>query len=80
MGIVVKKCFIVMVIMVLLSSCSRYASNGESLYLRSQNGPSLNVPSPLTSDNISHFYDLPDQKQNAVVSIVPPIDAGAQAG
>ncbi|WP_237759013.1 hypothetical protein [Legionella birminghamensis] len=69
-----------MIIMVLFSACSRYASNGENLYLGSHNGPSLNVPPPLTSENISHFYDLPDQRQNAQVSIVPPLDAGEQAG
>lgn len=61
------------IVVVLLSSCSRYATNGESLYLVSHNGPTLEVPSPLTRANISNFYDLPQQNQNARVSITPPV-------
>ncbi|MGQ3890364.1 hypothetical protein [Legionella sp. CNM-4043-24] len=70
-----KKSAIIILSMVLLSSCaSRYASNGEQLYLGSRNGQQLVVPPPLTSSNISHFYDLPQQNANAVVNIAPPID------
>lgn len=70
-----KKLVIVTTIVLLLAACtSRYASNGENKYLQSRNGPGVVVPSPLTTMNISHFYDLPQQNQNAVVSIAPPSD------
>lgn len=65
--------FFVLSIM-LLTACSQYASNGEQLYLRSKNGTIVVVPPPLTDSNISHFYDLPPQNQNAQVSIAPPTD------
>ncbi|MCC5013965.1 MULTISPECIES: hypothetical protein [unclassified Legionella] len=65
--------FLVLSIM-LLTACSQYASNGEQLYLRSKNGTTVVVPPPLTDSNISHFYDLPPQNQNAQVSIAPPTD------
>ncbi|HHF7345026.1 TPA: hypothetical protein ACPSKE_000897 [Legionella feeleii] len=65
--------FFVLSIM-LLTACSQYASNGEQLYLRSKNGTTVVVPPPLTDSNISHFYDLPPQNQNAQVSIAPPTD------
>lgn len=66
-----KLCFATCVILV-LSGCSRYATNGENLYLGSRNGPKLEVPPPLTRANISNFYDLPQQNQDARVSIAPP--------
>ncbi|STX29417.1 Uncharacterised protein [Legionella beliardensis] len=56
----------------LLVSCSRYATNGEHIYLQSENGPLPNVPPPLTQANISHFYDLPTPGANLTVSLVPP--------
>ena len=57
-----------------LSSCSaRYSSNGEELYLQSRNGEKIVTPPPLTSSNISNFYDLPEQDKNAKVSIAPPM-------
>jgi uncharacterized lipoprotein len=57
-----------------LSACSgRYASNGENLYLKSQNGPHLEVPPPRTRANISDFYNLPPQQQDARVNIAPPM-------
>ncbi|KTD12205.1 hypothetical protein [Legionella jamestowniensis] len=65
--------FIILSVLV-LSACSNYASNGEALYLRSKNGQKLVVPPPLTDNNISHFYDLPAQNQNAMVNIAPPSD------
>ncbi|MGL5741336.1 MAG: hypothetical protein ACRCXC_01685 [Legionella sp.] len=64
--------FIICAVLV-LSGCSRYASNGENLYLGSRNGPALEVHSPLTRDNISSFYDLPQQNQDARLSITPPV-------
>ena len=62
----------------LLTACSaQYTSNGEQQYLSSRNGAVLIVPQPLTSSNISHFYDLPPQTQDATVSIVPPVVQGS---
>lgn len=63
----------------LLTACSafndtQYASNDKKQYLKSNNGPSIVVPPPLTSSNISNFYDLPAQNQRANVSIVPPVE------
>ena len=61
------------VLTLLGNACSSYyASNTEQRYLHSKNGDNLVVPSPLTTANISHFYDLPPQNQNAKVSIKPP--------
>ncbi|HHF7367200.1 TPA: hypothetical protein ACPSKY_002326 [Legionella bozemanae] len=68
-----KKLGFIVFFVLLLSGCSRYASNGEHLYLSSRNGPSLEVPPPLTRANISNFYDLPQQNQDAQVSIAPPV-------
>ncbi len=57
----------------LASACNmRYASNGENQYMQAQSSPSLVIPPPLNGANISHFYDLPPQTQNADVSILPP--------
>ncbi|RUR10249.1 hypothetical protein [Legionella sp. km772] len=61
--------------LLVLSSCSKYSSNGENLYLQSRNGQRVEVPPPLTSSNISNFYDLPEQTQNATVNIEPPVEA-----
>ena len=56
----------------LLASCTaQYTSNGEQHYLQSKNGPTLVVPKPLTSANLSNFYDLPPQNQDARVDIKP---------
>ena len=58
----------------LLAACNiKYTSNGEHQYLQSRNGVDIVVPPPLTANNISHFYDLPPQPENAQVSIEPPI-------
>jgi uncharacterized lipoprotein len=71
----VKKLGFVVLAVLALSACSsRYSSNGENLYLKSRNGVKLEVPPPLTSSNISTFYDLPSQTQNAQVSIAPPVE------
>lgn len=67
-----KKFVIIILSAAVLSACSsRFASNGESLYMKARNGSNLVVPKPLTSSNISHFYDLPDQNGNATVNIEP---------
>ena len=70
-----NKFLIVLIPVLLTSACSsHYLSGGEKEYLQARNGPGLVVPKPLTSGNINHFYNLPAQTQNAVVSIVPPSD------
>ena len=53
-------------------SSSYLSRNGEQQYLKSHNGQTLVVPKFMTTANISHFYDLPPQPENAKVSIVPP--------
>lgn len=68
-----KLSFIFVCIALGFCGCSRYASNGERLYLNSRNGSTLEVPPPLSRANISSFYDLPQQNQDAHVSIAPPI-------
>lgn len=72
-GKVVKKVKLMMVLSVLLTGCSaQYTSNGEQMYLQSRNGVNLVIPTPLTTANISDFYVLPPQNQDARVSVVPP--------
>lgn len=61
----------------MLSAClswdkTDYASNDKDQYLTSKNGKMLVVPPPLTSSNVSDFYILPDQNQNAKIDIAPP--------
>lgn len=70
-----KKFSVLIVCVLVLTGCSRYSSNGESLYLQSRNGQKVEVPPPLTSSNLSSFYDLPEQTQNAKVSIEPPVES-----
>lgn len=64
----------VMMLVIGLSACSQYASNADKQYLNSRNGATLIVPSPLTSLQISHFYDLPKQDNHATVNIAPPVE------
>lgn len=74
MGNVVKKlCCLILAVLTLSACSSRYSSNGENLYLQSRNAVPLVVPPPLTRDNISDFYDLPPQTQDAHVNIAPPM-------
>lgn len=68
-----KKVGLVIVLSMLLSACGmQFTSNGEQHYLQSHNGANLVVPPPLTTANISHFYDLPPQNQNARIGVEPP--------
>ncbi len=67
-----KKLMYVVVAGLVLSGCSRYSSTGEQLYMQSRNGVKVQVPYPLTIENMSHFYDLPAQNKDAQVSIAPP--------
>ena len=69
-----KNLGIIVLFAALLTSCGKnyYDSNGEKHYLNSVNGSKIVVPSPLTSNNISNFYDLPQQNKNAQVGIAPP--------
>lgn len=71
--VVVNKNKLILLSCLVLTACSnQYASNGEKYYMHSHNGTELLVPAPLTSSNISHFYDLPAQNQKAAVSVEPP--------
>ena len=72
---VVKKLVVISALLLLVTACSsRYASNGENVYTKSQNGPFLVVPPPLFKGTISHFYDLSTQpRQDPAVSIMPPV-------
>lgn len=57
-----------------LSGCTFFnANNSENKVLKSRNGPGIVVPPPLTTSNISYFYNLPPETQNARVSIAPPV-------
>lgn len=68
-----KKIITVILTSLFISSCaSYYSSSGEEKYMQAQNGPALTIPSPLSGDNISGFYNLPPQNQNPKVSIKPP--------
>lgn len=67
-----KLSFLVLATLALSACSTKYSSNGENLYLQSRNGVKLVVPAPLTSANISYFYDLPQQTTDAQVSIAPP--------
>lgn len=72
-----KKWWVNFFLLFCLTGCSvfnptHYASNEKRQYMKSQNGPDLAVPPSLSKANISDFYRLPDQKQPANVSIVPP--------
>jgi uncharacterized lipoprotein len=56
-----------------LTACTLpYASNDKQQYLLSKNGAALDVPAPLTAENLSGFYDLPDAKDAHRVSVAPP--------
>lgn len=48
--------------------------SGEVLYKKSQNGPRVLVPPPLTDAMLSHLYELPDVSGPTDVSILPPTD------
>lgn len=78
-GNVVKKLGFILGAASLMTACSvfnssEYASNNKEQYLKSHNGAQLVVPPPLTTSNISDFYNLPVQNQNAKVSITPPVE------
>ncbi len=73
----VKKIGLVIALVGLSTSCSvfnktEFASSDKQQYLGSRNGAPLMVRPPLTSANISDFYNLPAQNQNARISITPP--------
>ncbi len=72
-----KTGLIILVTWMLASCSSYYTSNGEKHYLQSRNGANLVVPPPLTSGNISEFYNLPAQTQDARLNIDPPTSEGS---
>ncbi|MFA5959243.1 MAG: hypothetical protein WC785_01845 [Tatlockia sp.] len=67
-----KKISFLLLASLCLGSCAQAISNGEKEYLQSRNGNALVVPSHLSGSNISHFYDLPEQKQSPQANIAPP--------
>lgn len=68
-----KKIGLMIGLLLLLCGCvDEYASNGEQKYTYSHNGVVPTVPPPLTASNLSHFYDLPAQQQDAKISVEPP--------
>lgn len=71
-----KRFVYILALGVLLNACAKnevlYGSSNKKAYLQSKNGPELIVPPPLTTSNISNFYDLPNQTQDARVHITPP--------
>ncbi len=73
MCVVKKAGFLCVLLLGLVSCSSHYSSNAEQGYLKSRNGPDLVVPSPLSKANVSYFYNLPPQTQDARVSIRPPM-------
>jgi hypothetical protein len=50
-----------------------YATNDKQQYLSSRNGALLVIRPPLTNDNISNFYDLPNPERVERVNLKPPI-------
>lgn len=73
-GVKFVKKLAILSIVALISGCSSlYDSNAEKNYLRSKNGPRLDIEAPLTDSNISVFYLLPSVTGNANVSTEPPV-------
>lgn len=70
----IQKMGLLVLVLIGVSACtSKYATNGEKLYLNSRNGPGLVVPPPLSSFSLSNFYRLPQQSNpNPQVSLAPP--------
>lgn len=51
-----------------------YATNNDTQYQNSKNGPDLIVKQPLTKANLSGFYDLPPPPKPVEVDVKPPTD------
>jgi len=61
-------------VVVCVACTAHYSTSSKLEYLKSRNGPELQVSPPLTKDNLSQFYSLPPQEQNAQIGVEPPID------
>lgn len=75
---ILKKIITVLVFIYGAVGCSMmqnagFSSNQKNEYLENRNGPDLVIEKPLNNNNISEFYRLPNQPQNARVSIKPPV-------
>jgi len=68
----VKNVTVFFLLSVLTGCTLPYASNDKQQYLFSKNGAVLDVPAPLTAENLSGFYDLPAANDAHRVSVVPP--------
>lgn len=49
-----------------------YSSIDKTQYLGADHAKNLVIQAPLTSENLSHYYDLPPKDKNPRVSILPP--------
>jgi uncharacterized lipoprotein len=77
MGKAVRKILLLLLGILSLAACSRYASVGEDLYLGSQNGPPLIIPPPLIAAYTNNtLFELPPQRQDARITVLPPADSG----
>lgn len=72
MNCFIKINVLVVGVLSLVACSSRFDNSGEQRYLSSRNGAQLVVPPALTTTNISYFYTLPAQTQQARVAIEPP--------
>lgn len=74
-----KKIITICILLQGLAGCellpsSEFASNDKHEYLHSKNGKSMVIEQPLTNENISDFYVLPENNNRpAKVSIKPPV-------
>ena len=65
--------YVVIMLSAILCSCaSQFGSSAENAYLNSRNGAYPVITAPLTSSNLSHFYDLPQEEAPVAVTITPP--------
>lgn len=69
-----QKFLFILLLSIILSSCSIFPSQAEQLYMENQNGEKLMVPNPpLTDEHLSAFYVLPIETENPRVSTLPPV-------
>ncbi|MBA4696522.1 MAG: hypothetical protein H2069_03905 [Legionella sp.] len=70
-----------LILMSMSVGCTRYATTGEQMYLRSKNGASVKLPQDDTKleEQNNHLYDLaPQPKKNPIVSLLPPGQKGIE--
>lgn len=67
-----QKILFILLLSIMLGSCSIFPSQAEQLYMENQNGDMLMVPKPLTDEHLSTFYVLPIETDNPRISTLPP--------